>query len=127
MTDWRWPHFTREEMSCKHCGKAPMSATFMDKLEDLRKVYGRPMVITSGYRCPEHNSQVSNTGLTGPHTTGRAVDIAVRGADAHELLGLAMERGFFGIGINQKGGARFIHLDDLPNGPNCPRPTIWSY
>lgn len=34
---------------------------------------------------------------------------------------------FTGIGIQQKGGDRYIHLDNLPNAPGQPRPTVWSY
>ena len=35
--------------------------------------------------------------------------------------------GFTGIGVNQKGGARFLHLDTIESSPARPRPTIWSY
>jgi zinc D-Ala-D-Ala carboxypeptidase len=40
---------------------------------------------------------------------------------------LALEQGFTGIGVSQKGAIRFIHVDDLPDAPGQPRPTIWSY
>jgi hypothetical protein len=51
------------------------------------------------------------------------------GADALELVALALAYGFTGIGVNQKGAhdGRFIHLDDLDNAPGQPRPCIWSY
>jgi hypothetical protein len=48
----------------------------------------------------------------------------VNRADAYRLAKLAFDHGFTGIGINQKGGGRFIHVDDLADAP---RPTIWSY
>jgi hypothetical protein len=35
-----------------------------------------------------------------------------------------MELGFTGIGVQQKGTGRFIHVD-LTVGQN--RPTVWSY
>ncbi len=103
---------------------------FMEKVETLRAVYGKPMRVTSAARCPAHNDLVSSTGRTGPHTTGRAIDIGVSGADAHQLLRVAMRFGnFTGIGVSQKGAheKRFLHLDDLPNAPGQPRPTLWSY
>ena len=99
----------------------------MDKVEKLRIRYGMPMEVTSAARCPDYNEQVSKTGRTGPHTTGRAIDIGVRGLQSWLLLRLALEEGFTGIGVNQKGDARFIHLDDLPNAEGQPRATIWSY
>lgn len=100
---------------------------FMDKIEGLRVAYGRPLRVGSAARCPGYNDRVSGTGRTGPHTTGRAIDLAVSRADAWHLLSLAMLYGFSGIGVQQKGDKRFIHLDDLPNAPGQPRPTVWSY
>jgi uncharacterized protein YcbK (DUF882 family) len=126
--DWvRWPHFTEAEMRCKGTGRCLMDPAFMDCLEALRQAFAKPMTIASGYRAPEYNARVSGTGLDGPHTTGRAVDVAVAGADALRLVGLAVAHGFTGIGVCQKGGARFIHLDDITPGGRHPRPTLWSY
>lgn len=128
-SSWRWPNFTRAELACR-CGCEGFVEVpeFLDRLQALRTAYARPLAVTSGYRCPEHNARVSGTGRTGPHTTGRAVDLAVRGAEAYKLLLLAFEHGFTGLGINQKGASRFLHLDDLPEGePAAPRPTVWSY
>lgn len=99
----------------------------MQRIEQLRSQCPFSFTVTSAARCPEYNAKVSTTGRTGPHTTGRAIDIAVRGAQAWEFLRKAMFMGFTGIGVNEKGETRFIHLDDLPNGPGCPRPTVWSY
>lgn len=124
--DWsRWPNFSPEEFRCKHTGKLHMHAGFMDRLQRLRSEYGKPMRITSGYRAPEHPIEAAKA-KPGAHSTGRACDIGVQGADAVELLRIALQLGFTGIGVQQKGTARFIHLDDLPDG-EFPRPAIWSY
>lgn len=104
-----------------------MEPSFLADLEALRTAYGKPLIVSSGYRCSSHNQKVSTTGPNGPHTTGKAVDIAIRGAEAYLLIGLALRMGFSGIGIQQKGGARFLHLDKLTNGPGQPRPMVWSY
>lgn len=121
------PHFPDAELECKcGCGMLPKQ-DFMDKIEGLRVAYGRPLIVSSAARCPTYNDKVSGTGRTGPHTTGRSIDFAVDRKAAWELLGLAMEFGFSGIGVNQKGGKRFLHLDDLPDAPGQPRPTVWSY
>jgi uncharacterized protein YcbK (DUF882 family) len=103
-----------------------MREDFITKLDAMRNVLGFPLIVTSGYRCPEHNSRVSNTGMYGPHTSGRAVDFLVAGEKALRLLQVASNRSFTGIGINQKGDhtKRFIHLDDLGQGQ---RPWIWTY
>ena len=122
-------HFTKEEMQCHcGCGKCDMNLDFMDKLETLRVMYGQPIIISSGYRCPVHNNNISSTGSKGPHTTGKAVDIKVYGTDAYNLLKFAFHYGFTGIGIMQKGprDGRFIHLDTV-DSEKAPRPWIWSY
>jgi zinc D-Ala-D-Ala carboxypeptidase len=126
---WRWPHFKPEELRSRGAGEPDLvvETEFLDRLERLRVRYARPMPINSGYRTPQHNAVVSKTGTTGPHTTGRAVDVRVTGPDAVDLVRLAFMCGFTGVGVSQKGGAaRFIHLDDLA-APAFPRPAIWSY
>lgn len=125
--DWRWPNFAPREFACACCRKANMDPGFMGRLQRLRVLYGKPISITSGYRCPAHNAKVSKTGATGPHTTGRAVDIPVARGEAFRLMKLALELGFTGFGFKQHGESRFLHLDDLPDAPGQPRPTIWSY
>jgi zinc D-Ala-D-Ala carboxypeptidase len=119
-----YPNFTEAEFRCKHTGKCEMEPEFMARLQRLRDAYGKPMTITSGYRDRTHPVEAKKSG-SGAHTTGRACDVAVRGADALRLIGLALELGFTGIGVQQKGGSRFIHLDDVTDG--LPRPMIWSY
>lgn len=121
------PHFLSSELTCKcGCGMLP-KLDFMEKLETLRAIYGKPLKVTSAARCPEYNAKVSSTGLTGPHTTGRAIDVEIFGADAHQLLRIAMRHGnFTGIGVSQKGPhkSRFLHFDDIQGES---RPWVWSY
>lgn len=124
MTDWRY--FTAAELACRHCGVERMDPAFMRKVERFREAAGFPFVVTSAYRCPDHNEAVSSTGRHGPHTAGRAIDVAADGDRAYYLITRAAEFGFTGIGVQQKGGARFVHLDDLMGG-NWPRPAVWSY
>ena len=102
---------------------------FMEKVETLRVKLGRPLRVSSAARCPEHNAKVSATGLTGPHTTGRAIDLLCSGLVAYEVMELAFNMSFTGIGVSQKGEhlKRFIHIDDLTNAAGQPRPTVWSY
>jgi len=123
----QYPYFTTEELSCHgdNCcnGQASMEPEFMKKMVALRKELGFPFIVTSAYRCPLHNSRVSKTGESGPHTTGRAMDVALSHEQAYQLLELAILSGQFkGFGINQKGGHRFIHLDDIPGVDR-----LWSY
>jgi len=124
MMDWgRYPNFKASEFACRHCGKTEMDADFMHRLQTLRTRYSKPMTITSGYRCPDHPIEKAKP-TPGAHSSGKAADVGVQGAEAHRLLALAMELGFTGIGVQQKGDKRFLHLDTM-TGEN--RPTVWSY
>ena len=126
MTDWdRLPNFTADEFKCRCCGIEDMKWAMMEKLQAMRKAADFPFVITSGYRCPQHNANVSPaTGLMGPHTTGHAVDIACRGKDARWIVVNHANFGFEGIGVAQRGANRFLHVDDLAGET---RPWVWSY
>jgi len=126
-------HFKPAEFACRcgECGSTgdEMDMNFIFALDDLRERLGFPLVVTSGYRCPAYNNRIASTGHDGPHTTGRAVDFGISGENAFRVVTQASLGGWMrGIGINQKGPyeKRFIHLDDL-EGPDHPRPRIWSY
>jgi zinc D-Ala-D-Ala carboxypeptidase len=120
--DWsQYPNFSKSEFRCKETGENGMQPEFMALLQQLRNRYGKPMLISSGYRSPRHSIEARKA-QAGTHAQGIACDVAVSGADAQLLVKLALDLGFTGIGVSQKaGGARFIHLD------TAPRRAIWSY
>lgn len=121
--DWtQYPNFSPDEMKCKETGEEGMHPDFMRKLQHLRAVFGKPMKVSSGFRSPRHSIERVKA-APGEHCSGRAADIAIQGADALRLVQLALGVGFTRIGVNQKGGSRFIHLGDSPEFPS----TIWSY
>jgi len=114
-------YFKESEMLCQHCGGSAWNQEFMEWLDTVRFTFGKPIVISSGYRCPEHPIEKKKD-YPGAHTTGLAVDIKVRGVDVIELTSIAYSLGCRRIGWNQKGSARFLHLDkaDMLKGS-------WSY
>jgi zinc D-Ala-D-Ala carboxypeptidase len=121
-------YFKATEFICSHTGTEKMDQNFIDKLNNLREAYGKPMTISSGYRDATHPVEAAKKDPTaGAHVSGKASDILIDRADAFKLLSLAFVVGFTGIGVNQKGGARFLHLDTIESSPARPRPTIWSY
>ena len=120
-------HFSDDELRCKcGCGRLFMIPEFVAKLERVRLAFGKPLIISSGYRCPDHNFEVGGSEFSA-HTAGCAVDVTVRGADALKLVDVAIYCGITGLGISQRGHSRFIHLDDAPAAEGQPRPTVWSY
>ena len=125
MIDWgKYPNFKASEFKCQHCQADGIRAELLDRLQELRNIYGKPMRITSGYRCPQHPIEAKKT-APGAHALGIACDVGVEGSEAHKILEIAFRLGFAGIGVQQKGTGRFIHLD-IRNG-ELPGPAVWSY
>ena len=95
----------------------------MDLLQQARETLG-PLMITSAYRCPNHNSKVSSTGLSGPHTTGYAVDIHVSNSQHRKQIISYFANKVFGLGIAKT----FIHIDLLNRDLGFDaRPNCWLY
>lgn len=117
-------HSEFDQKGLEGSGAEFMDYIFLNELDDLRHECGFAFIISSGYRTPEYNNRVSSTGLTGPHTTGKAADILVSRGNAYKVLKYALKAGCFsGIGIKQTGENRFIHLDMVER----PQNIIWSY
>ena len=79
------PHFKVKEFACKDGS----TITFIDDymvtiLELLRKKLEKPIIITSGYRTPQHNAKVGGAKYS-YHMRGMAVDIRVNGISAKEV------------------------------------------
>jgi uncharacterized protein YcbK (DUF882 family) len=122
--DWsKYPNFTEKEFDCQETGTNHMQEAFMEKLQELRTAYGAPMRVTSGFRDPRHSIEASKS-APGVHTRGCAVDIACDGQQAYDIMKIALELGFTGIGVQQRGSSRFLHLDTYTGDP---RPNVWSY
>lgn len=54
-------------------------------LDPLRKLYGKPIIVTSGYRSPEVNRSV-NGATSSQHALGEAVDISVGSKEENKKL-----------------------------------------
>jgi len=116
---WPFKYFTRAEMECK-CGcKGTPTAEFMTKLDSLREKFGKSIKVSSGYRCLAHNTAVGGS-KTSKHIEGIAVDILCNNPEKFQLVKLAIEMGFGGIGIAKT----FLHLDTRPQKTEG---AIWIY
>ena len=123
-----WEYFTEDELRCKGTDECHMDSQFMITLEALRHEFNEPMIISSGYRDLSYN-QVIGGAKNSPHLYGKAVDVVISGKKAYRLIKLAIQYGFTGIGVSQRGQheKRFIHIDMMENSDTHPRPWIWSY
>ncbi len=133
-------YFKRSEFVCScGCDRAEMDREFLNTLEQIREKLGRPMVISSAYRCENHpiSKKKIEKGAQngGAHHLGMAVDVHCAGFVAMNIIALSLnEITINGIGVNQKGpwNSRFVHIDCVPtnNAPGAEgigRPALWSY
>lgn len=103
--------FKLSEFACKcgrpECDAEHMTVETLTALNELRKLYGKPLFITSARRCEQHNFKVGGT-PNSFHLVGAAVDIRVTsGTMMGQLVEIAIRVGFRGIGV-AKG---FLHID----------------
>lgn len=103
-------YFTAREMQCKcGCGAGAelMDVNLLRKLDLVRLIYDKPIVINSGFRCKTHNDAVGGV-RSSSHLKGLAVDI--RAVDDRERYRLVLR--LLGIGFKRIGlGKGFIHVD----------------
>jgi hypothetical protein len=105
---WRWPNFSPAEIACRGTGKLLINAPALDKLQSLRDRLGKPLIIRSAYRSPEHNRRVGGT-TRSKHMAGAAFDIAMSNHDPVAFEAAARAVGFLGFGFYPRSG--FIHVD----------------
>ncbi|RLA80927.1 MAG: peptidase M15 [Deltaproteobacteria bacterium] len=78
-------HFNLREFMCPCCGRVKIYPDLIEALELLRKYIGaKPIYITSGYRCPEHNRAIGGA-PDSDHLYGYAADIVVEGMSGAAL------------------------------------------
>ena len=98
-----------------------LKSEMKDFLIKLEGTIGKELIVTSGYRSPDHPIEAAKA-TPGEHATGLAVDVAAIGGPAvFEIVEAAIDLGCKRIGISRK--SNFIHL-----GLDRNRVTsIWTY
>jgi hypothetical protein len=104
----RWPDFSPRELACKGTGKLVIHPETLDKLQALRRALGRPVIVTSGYRSPEHNRNIGGA-RTSWHMDGVAFDVMMTNHDPRAFEMAARAAGFASIGRYPE--SNFIHID----------------
>lgn len=97
---------------------AAMEQLARELLQPLRDLYGRPIRISSGYRCPELNRLVGGTAMS-QHLKGEAADCVVE--DAGELLKVLTESGLTYDQAILYRKRNFLHLSLRMDGKNRTR------
>jgi len=127
LDQWRWDDFEPREMACKGTGQLGIDTEAMDKLQELRDLLGKPLVITSAYRSPSHNRAVGGASKS-QHLKAKAFDIRMDNHAPHKFERAARSVGFTGFGYYPKNG--FMHIDTGPArswGTPWPKETPTTY
>lgn len=108
----KWRFFSDREVE-------GLSSDLVYKLDRAREYFGAPIIITSGYRNPDHNKDIGGV-QDSAHTKGLAVDIRVpQDQEMRDKLFWALGRaGFERVGAYD----RHAHMD---TDKDKPTPAFW--
>ena len=111
-------NFSANELKCSCCGSYGVDQDALDKLQEVRESVGRPLRVTSSYRCSNHPVE-SKKSKPGTHNQGIAFDIAVsNGVERLEIISKGLSHGATGVGVAKT----FVHLDWRKSTP-----VSWVY
>lgn len=80
-------HFSLNEFECTCCQRVKLDPRLLTILENVRAYIGKPVIVTSGYRCYEHNRNVGGASDS-DHLYGWAADIVVAKMQPEELANI---------------------------------------
>ena len=115
-------HFSAGEFRCK-CGKSHEFKVDDSLVSNLEKLFYKldcsKIIVTSGYRCVQHDKNVGGSG-SGQHVEGTAADICCYGQDGNPISSklvccAAQDIGFKGI-ANINTSYQYTHVDMRVNG-----------
>ena len=115
-------YLLRSEYECSHCHQLPPDlfvhdirrpySELFDIFDSVRERWGKPIPVSSGYRCPYHNSQIGGA-LCSPHMFGVALDLDLPNTEEVEELFTLIDTDFdhLRIGKYTESGT-FLHIDN---------------
>ena len=107
-------NFASTEFDCHGkgcCSTTKIDSKLVEYLQKIREHFGKPITITSAYRCENHNKQVKGA-TRSYHVRGQAADIVVSGIPSKEVAKYAESIGILGIGLYEtQSDGFFTHID----------------
>mgnify|MGYP003135785811 CR=1 FL=1 len=121
----RTENFRNEEFACPCCNKNDIKLVVLACLQEVREDFGRPIKITSGYRCYNHNKAVGGS-PSSSHVKGLAADIKVEDSDyAFRIMkSIFATDKFYRIGYGKMNGVLTLHVD---LDENKLQHVLWGY
>ena len=107
-------NFRASEFLCKGagcCTQGQIDEKLVEILQKIRTHFGKPVHISSAYRCPAWNKQVGGVNNS-YHCSGQAADIKVEDTAPAEVAKFAESMGVKGIGLYETDAdGHFVHVD----------------
>lgn len=104
--------------------RAKLETLITNCLDPIRRIYGKPIIVSSGYRCPALNAAVGGV-ANSQHTKGEAADLVP--ASGGSLAGIFRAAVQFGnydqLIIEQSGRSKWVHVSYT----SAPRRRILAY
>jgi len=130
-----YKNFAQSEYECRcSCrslekGNATINEELVVRIQELRNKCGFSLKINSGLRCKKHNIDSKGFPTSAHLDIGdgcMAVDLGVDREKGRIALRHALEMDCFeGVGIQQKGSGRFLHLDIKKRDSG--KKAFWTY
>lgn len=93
------------------CNETLVDMQLVEYLQKIRDHFGKPIIISSGYRCERHNRSVGGA-TASKHKAGMAADIMIAGVAPSEVAKYAESIGVKGIGLYETAkDGYFVHID----------------
>lgn len=83
-------------------------------LDGVREIYGKPITVNSGYRCPELNKAVGGS-ATSDHAKGFAADITGGSKEENERLFNIIKHNFHFSQLIDEKNFSWVHVSYNPN------------
>ena len=108
-TNFQYKEFDCHGSGC--CSKTVIDEKLVAYVQQIRDHFGKPVTVTSPYRCEVHNKRVGGA-TKSYHMQGKAADIVVQGVSSREVAKYAESIGILGIGLYETSAdGYFTHID----------------
>lgn len=102
---------------CRQEHVTALTALVDNVLDPLREWYGKPLTVSSGYRCPELNAAVKGS-KTSQHMAGEAADIDTGDRQQNKLLFEYIKKNMPFDQLIWEHGGDWVHVSYRADGKN---------
>ena len=103
-------YFSRDEFKCKcnNCNQDLIDFELVEVMDELRDAIEKPIIITSGNRCENHNKSIGGS-PTSQHLLSKACDFKIEGFPTDEIYYFLdnIYHDKYGIGLYDS----WVHID----------------